>query len=93
MEIKEKLKKIIVDIASIAVGISEINDNIAIQAVTKQGILNVSKRLPMKSSPFVLRRQPPKQSLKKAQRLIPRLSGFAIGLTVTIHPFPNTTIW
>lgn len=27
MEIKEKLKKIIVDIASIAVGISEINDN------------------------------------------------------------------
>lgn len=66
---------------------------IAIQAVTKHGILNVSKRLPMKSSPFVTKRQPPKQSLKKAQRLIPRLSGFAIGLTATIQPFRNTTIW
>ena len=34
----------------------------------------------------VLRRQPPKQSLKKAQRLIPRLSGFAIGwIAMTLH--------
>lgn len=62
-------------------------------AETFYNILNVFQKVADEIKSLRAQEATAKAKLEKAQRLIPGLNGFAIGLTATIHPFPNTTIW